>query len=55
MSGPSIVLLECDSTHHIWRASVMIVTPPAQGAVLPAEPTLTVVDQGAVQFSYFLR
>ena len=50
MSGPYIVLLECDSTQHIWRASVMIVTPPAQGAVLPAEPTLTLMDQGAGLF-----
>ena len=49
VSGPYIVLLDCDTTQHIWRASVMIVTPPPQGAVLPAEPTVTLMDQGAGQ------
>lgn len=46
VSGPYIVLLGCDSAQSIWRASVMIVTPPPQGAVLPAEPTLALTDQG---------
>ena len=46
MSGPYIVLLGCDSAQCIWRASVMIVTPPARGAVLPAEPSLMLSDQG---------
>ena len=46
MSGPYIVLLDCDSAQCIWRASVMIVTPPARGAVLPAEPSLMLSDQG---------
>lgn len=49
MSGPYIVLLDCDSMQHIWRASVMILTPPPQGAVLPAEPVLTLTDRGRVQ------
>lgn len=47
MSGPYIVLLDSDSAQHTWRASVMIVTPPPQGAVLPSEPALTLQDQGA--------
>ena len=46
VSGPYIVLLGCDSAQCIWRASVMIVTPPARGAVLPAEPSLMLSDQG---------
>ncbi len=46
VSGPYIVLLGCEPRHSIWRASVMIVTPPSQGAVLPAEPTMSVIDQG---------
>lgn len=47
VSGPYIVLLGCDSAQSIWRASVMIVTPPEQGAVLPVEPVLMLSDQGA--------
>ncbi|CAK0753536.1 hypothetical protein CVIRNUC_002228 [Coccomyxa viridis] len=46
VSGPYIVLLGCDSAQCIWRASVMIVTPPARGAVLPGEPSLMLSDQG---------
>ena len=46
VSGPYIVLLGCDSAQCIWRASVMIVTPPTQGAVLPPEPSLMLSDEG---------
>ena len=48
VSGPYIVLLGYEPQQSIWRASVMIVTPPPQGAILPAEPTLSFSDQGAV-------
>lgn len=48
VSGPYIVLLGYEPQESIWRASVTIVTPPPQGAVLPAEPTLSFSDQGAV-------
>lgn len=48
VSGPYIVLLGYEPQQSIWRASVMIVTPPPRGAVLPAEPTLSLSDQGVV-------
>lgn len=48
VSGPYIVLLGYEPQQSIWRASVMIVSPPPQGAILPAEPTLSFSDQGAV-------
>ena len=54
VSGPYIVLLGCDSAQCIWRASVMIVTPPARGAVLPAEPSLMLSDQGMLSAAMVL-
>ncbi len=48
VSGPYLQLLGYDSARALWRASVLIVTPPSQLTVLPAEPVLTFHDGGTV-------
>ncbi|BDA46401.1 Uncharacterized protein YGR266W [Coccomyxa sp. Obi] len=47
VSGPYLQLLGYDSARALWRASVLIVTPPSQLTVLPAEPVLTFYDGGS--------
>lgn len=47
VSGPYIQLLGYDAAKALWRASVMILTPPSKLTVLPAEPVLTLYDDGA--------
>lgn len=46
MSGPYIQLLGYDSAKALWRASVLIVTPPSKLTVLAPEPVLTFYDGG---------
>lgn len=46
VSGPYILLLGYESAKALWRASVMILTPPSKLTVLPAEPVLTFYDGG---------
>lgn len=55
VSGPYIQLLGYDSAKGLWRASVMILTPPSKLTVLPAEPVLTFYDGGTTALSNLPR
>ena len=47
MTGPLLQFLGCDPARGAWRGSVLLLLPPAQGAVLAAQPTMAVLDEGA--------
>lgn len=46
-TGPLLQFLGCDPAVGAWRGSVLLLLPPAQGAVLAAQPTMAVLDEGA--------
>ena len=48
MAGPLLNFLGCDPASGSWRGSVLLVTPPSSDkAVMAAQPTMTVLDEGA--------
>lgn len=48
VAGPLLNFLGCDPASGSWRGSVLLVTPPSSDkAVMAAQPTLTVLDEGA--------
>lgn len=46
MAGPLLQFLGSDPARGSWRGSVLLVTPPADGALMSAQPTMTVLDRG---------
>ena len=46
MAGPLLQFLGSDPARGTWRGSVLLVTPPADGALMSAQPTMTVLDKG---------
>ena len=48
VAGPLLNFLGCDPARGSWRGSVLLVIPPGSGkAVMAAQPTMTVLDEGA--------
>ena len=48
VAGPLLNFLGCNPASGAWRGSVLLVTPPGTGkAVMAAQPTMTVLDEGA--------
>ena len=46
VSGPFLQFLGYEPEQARWRASVMVVSPPADGSVHAADPTLHMHDAG---------
>ncbi|KAK9838336.1 hypothetical protein WJX81_005496 [Elliptochloris bilobata] len=47
VAGPFLNFLGCNPAHGSWRASVLLVAPPSENrAVMSAQPTMTVLDEG---------
>ena len=46
VSGPFLQFLGYEPEQALWRASVMVVSPPAQGSAKAAEPMLHMFDEG---------
>lgn len=48
VAGPLLKFLGCDPASGSWSGSVLLVTPPSSDkAVMAAQPTMTVLDEGA--------
>ncbi len=47
VSGPYIQFLGYEPTNMLWRAAVMVLSPPVQLTVLAGQPILYFYDEGA--------